>query len=196
MKNILIISSSPNSDGLTDACVRQAEEGIKKAGLDATCISLNAMQIAHCKACGNGWGICRTQHTCCIEDDFHVLQKQIDAADACIVISPVYWGETSEISKCFFDRLRRCEASKYFAPQSQKSNISVLSEKEVIIIATAGGSGNGTLTCLMEMERLFKTLRAKIFDRIPVTRFNRAYKLDAIRDAAFACAKTVKGQLS
>jgi hypothetical protein len=54
----------------------------------------------------------------------------------------------------------------------------------VIAVAAAGGSGNGTITCLLSMENWIKHVRARVFDLLPVNRWSRPYKLRAIRDAA------------
>ena len=183
MKKILIISSSPNDDGLTAACASSAEKGSEEAGASVKKISLNDMNIQNCRACGNGWGICRTQHNCIINDDFSKIQDEISQCDSLIIVTPVYWGEMSEISKSFFDRFRRCEASKHFGENTDI--ISALYDKNVVLIAAAGGSGNGTLSCLSQMENLVKHVRGKIFDRITVTRFNRSYKLVTIKQAGY-----------
>lgn len=182
MKNILIISSSPNTDGLTAACVDFAEKGVKRASGGVKSISLNKQNIKSCRVCDNGWGICNSKHTCIINDDFAKIKQEIADNDSIVIITPVYWGEMSETSKCFFDRLRRCEASKYFGKETQTS---VLADKNVILVAAAGGSGNGTITCLAQMERLIRHIRGKVFDRIDITRFNKRYKLQTIEEAAY-----------
>ena len=185
MQYTLILSSSPNTDGLTAECVERAAEGVKKAGGTVKHINLNKMKLESCRACDNGWGICRKKYECIIKDDFAEIKKDIDSAAAVIIITPVYWGEMSESAKCFFDRFRRCEASKYFAGMDADSPKSALDDKNAILIAAAGGSGNGTLSCLTQMENMIKHVRGKIFDRITVTRFNKKYKLDTIAEAAY-----------
>ena len=80
--------------------------------------------------------------------------------------------------KAFTDRLRRCEATR--------GEESGLSQKPIIMVAAAGGSGNGMITCLASMERWIQHVRARKWDFIPVNRWNRHYKLDTIRNAAQA----------
>ena len=98
-------------------------------------------------------------------------------AEGFVWVTPVYFGEPSEPFKAFFDRLRRCEATK------SGSNKSALSDKPVVCIAAAGGSGNGAVHCLSQMERLAKQLGATPFDFIPVTQRSREYQLETIHDA-------------
>jgi multimeric flavodoxin WrbA len=174
--NVLVISSSPNTDGLTAACAATAVEGARQAGAQAEEIRLNDLQVCLCQACDNGWGTCRPAHTCQVKDDFQALHARVLEADALVLVTPVYYGEMSESAKAFADRLRRCEATR--------GNESGLADKSVIAVAAAGGSGNGTITCLLSMERWIQHLRGRVFDLIPVKRWTRENKLGTIREAA------------
>ncbi|MEE8389644.1 MAG: flavodoxin family protein [Anaerolineae bacterium] len=174
--NIIVISSSPNKDGLTAACVAAAIEGARQAGGHAEQVRLNDLHVGMCLACDDGWGPCQSDHECQTEDDFQPLHARVLQADAYVFVTPVYWGEMSESAKAFTDRLRRCEALR--------GNESGLFDKPVIGVAAAGGSGNGMITCLQSMERWIEHVRARKFDLIPVNRWNREYKLVAIREAA------------
>jgi multimeric flavodoxin WrbA len=182
--NVLIIYSSPNDDGLTAACAAAALEGIRLGGGSAEEVRLNDLKIASCQACGEGWGACRTEHECELKDDFQALHQRVIQADALVLVSPVYWGEMSESAKAFTDRLRRSEATR--EPKSQ------LAGKPVIAVAAAGGSGNGTITCLGSMERWIQHTQGRVFDLIPVNRWTREYKLVTIRSAAQAMAQATK----
>lgn len=173
---VMIITGSPNKDGLTETCGQAAKMGIEDGKSEAVMVRLNDQDISKCHACGNGWGTCRDEHICQVGDDFQKLHKLMAGMDAYVVVTPVYWGEMSESAKAFFDRLRRCEAI------TKEKNI--IEGKPVISIAAAGGSGNGTLTCLASMERLFSHIRAEKFDMIGITRKNRNHMLEAIRNSA------------
>ena len=178
--NILVITTSPNKDGLTAACAAAALEGLQSAGVEAEPVWLNELKVGACQACENGWGTCRTEHECQVQDGFQALHARVRQADGLVLVTPVYWGEMSESSKSFTDRLRRCEAS--LADESH------LAGKPVVAVAAAGGSGNGMITCLLSVERWIQHVRARTFDLIPVNRWSREYKLAAIRSAAAACA--------
>ena len=178
---VLVIHSSPNLDGLTAACARAALEGVGGAGGQAEVVRLNDLDIGLCQACDNGWGMCRSEHRCIQEDDFAALQGRFAAAEGYVLVTPVYYGDLSETMKAFTDRLRRCEATK--------GEASSANGKPVLAIAAAGGGGGGAITCLHSMDRWVQHVRAERFDTIPVTRRNRAYKLEAIREAAEAMAQ-------
>ena len=171
----LIISSSPNPDGLTAACSGSALAGLLEAGAQAQQLDLCKLTLERCRQCGNGWGSCRDKHTCVIDDHFSLLHEVAARAEGIVIVTPVYWGEVSESAKCAFDRLRRCEASR--------GEDCALKDKPVIAIAAAGGSGNGVVSCLEQMERLIKHMRAQVTDLIGVTRRSRPYQLETIRAA-------------
>jgi len=178
--NLIIIQSSPNEDGLTAACAAAAAEGARQAGGSVEAIKLNDAHVGMCQACERGWGACHTTHECQVEDGFQALHQHLVTADGLVIVSPVYWGEMSESAKAFTDRLRRCEATR-----EQEQGGSKLAGKPFIAVAAAGGSGNGTMSCLGSMERWGQHVGARVFDLIPVNRWTRAYKLDAIRAAVY-----------
>lgn len=181
--DILVISSSPNVDGLTAACAAAAVEGVQQAGGQAEEIRLNDLNVGMCEACDSGWGTCQKEHECQVIDDFQPLHARVRQADALVLVTPVYWGDLSESAKAFTDRLRRCEAT--LRDQSH------LAGKPVIAVAAAGGSGGGMVTCLLNMERWIDHIRARKFDLLPVNRWSREYKFDAIQ----AAAKTMTEEL-
>ena len=174
--DILIISSSPNQDGLTAACTSSAVEGVRQAGAVPIEIRLNDLNIGACQACERGWGTCLNEHVCQTKDDFGEAHSRVLQANAYILVTPVYWGEMSESAKAFTDRLRRCEATR--------DRESGLVNKPVIAVAAAGGSGNGMLTCLASLERWIEHVRARKYDFIAVNRWNKEYKLASISEAA------------
>jgi multimeric flavodoxin WrbA len=176
--DLVVISASPNRDGLTAACTAAAVEGIRQAGGQLEEFWLNDLHVSQCLACANGWGTCRTDHVCTTADDFQHIHARVCEAGGLVLVTPVYWGEMSESAKAFTDRLRRCEAT--LAAESH------LAGKPVLAVAAAGGSGGGMITCLLSMERWIQHVRARTFDLIPVNRWSRPYKLAAIRAAAEA----------
>ena len=179
--NFLIVSGTPKHEGLCDSCVKAVREGAENAQVSAEVERVCDWHMARCAMCGDGWGDCLTKHTCRFGDDgFTEMQRRIARADALALVTPVYWWEMSEAMKAFFDRFRRCEATK-----GEKG---AMAGKAVLLVASAGGTGNGLLSCLEQMERLCRHLRARIYDYIGVNRWNKDYTLSAIRSAARAVA--------
>lgn len=184
---IMIISGSPNNEGLADSFVKQAQLGISNSGAEALDVRLNDLSIGMCRTCSkNGWGTCLEEHTCQVEDDFQKNHAAMDEMDGFVIISPVYWGDMSETTKAFLDRVRRCEGFK-----KEKH---FLKGKPIITVAIAGGTGNGCISCLATMERFIEHVQASSFDTIAVSRRNRNYKSDTIVEAVTAMLNRIQKQ--
>jgi multimeric flavodoxin WrbA len=176
---ILILSGNPKHDGLCQSIIDEVKLGAAEGGAEVEELRLWDLNINSCRVCGEGWGTCRSENYCAFgQDGFNDVQAKLKSSDAIVLASPVYWGETSEIFKNFIDRLRRCEFN-------QSEN---LRDKQVLLIAVPGGSGNGLLSCLEQMERFCRHTGAVIFDYIGVNRWNSDYKKLAAKTAAFAMA--------
>jgi multimeric flavodoxin WrbA len=170
----IVITASPNSDGLTSKCGNTALEGIRSAGGVAKLIDLNEAKIQGCLVCGNGWGECRTEGVCVIGDALHEIKSEIENAQGVVLVTPVYWGQPSEIVKYFLDRVRRCEGLKRDGSSLRGQNF--------ILIAAAGGSGNGTVSCLTDLELWCRHVGAVPVERIGVTRRTSESMMGVIRE--------------
>ena len=81
----------------------------------------------------------------------------------------------AEPLKALLDRVRRCDCKVNHA----------LNGKKAMIVACAGGSGNGAVRCLGLMEDTLKHMGMDVRERIPVTRFSSSYMPKAIQSAAW-----------
>jgi len=179
----LIISGNPKSDGLCAEVIKQVQKGTLAANVDAEILTV--ADLDRCDVCDNGWGTCRNQHVCAYgEDGFNEAQDKVKNAEQICIVTPVYWGEMAEGLKGFLDRLRRCEYGEKGA----------LAGKQILLIASPGGSGRGALTCLEQMERFCNQTSAVIFDYIAINRWNSDYKKEAVFAAAKAMASGRKAK--
>ena len=182
MKKVAVIWSSPNVDGLTASCKDQFIKGLAEAGAQVEEIHLNKKKIEHCRACGNGWGTCNKNGSCVLQDDFVEIYKTLAEADGIVWISAVYWSDVTECFKAFFDRLRRCDATKNH----------FLAEKRCILMACAGGTGRGTIECLTQLERGLTHMGMRVYDRISVVRYNKDYVLPMLSEAGKTYANVLE----
>ena len=135
---------------------------------------LPEMKIRRCRQCDDrGWGICRTEGRCIIEDDFAALVDKIKAADIVVFASPVYFGDLSESIRTLLDRLRRTcmhEAGK-----------DGINGTLAVGICVAGGGGGGGPSCTVSLEKILRTCGFDVVDLIPVRRQNLDMKLEVLR---------------
>lgn len=171
---VIAIQSSPNLDGLTSSLAQAVLKGVEAEGGVTELIHLNELDLKQCSACENGWGICRTEGTCILKDDFESIRKKIGDSVVFVFATPVYFGDLSESAKVFLDRLRRVERSKDFRGFEGKNTIG---------IASAGGGGGGAVRALYTLENYLRRLGFDIFDLVPVTKFSKEHKLEMLEKA-------------
>ncbi len=178
---VLALYASPNTDGLTAAMARAALAGAAAAGAETELLGLCDLDLGACGQCDNGWGTCRTEGTCVIEDDFEQVRRKIEAADAVVISTPVYFGDLAEVAKCFLDRLRRTSRAE--------GQISLTAGRWALSLACAGGGGGGGPTTLVALERYYGVLQMPVFDALIATRRNREYMIQAAEQAGAALVR-------
>jgi multimeric flavodoxin WrbA len=178
---LLIVSGNPKKeDGLCHDLEEAVKAGAQEAGAAAE--FLYADNIPKCHVCGGGWGICREKHACAFADDgFGEAQATVREADMYCLSTPVYWQESSEHLKALIDRLRRCEFGQ-----------GALFKKPSLLLASAGGSGNGILQALEQLQRFVVHTGGSVYDMIGQNRWNAAYKQKAASEAAKAMVLSLK----
>ncbi|MFB3881626.1 MAG: flavodoxin family protein [Armatimonadota bacterium] len=183
---ILVMQASPNLDGLTATMAKEALAGAQAAGAEAELLNLRKLKLGACLACDDGWGKCRRESLCIIEDDLEMVRGKMAESDGVVLSTPVYFGEVAEIMKNFLDRLRRCERAGPADPRVEGVR--------VMNIAAAGGGGGGGPSCLVVMERYCAHMGLPIFDQMIVTRRSRDYMVAAAREAGEAFVKYIEDQ--
>lgn len=175
----LVISGSRNPDGRTALLINAMCKGIESSGGKTEVIYLPNMDIEVCRQCNDdGWGICRDGDKCIIDDDFHSIVDKINNADVTVFANPVYFGDLSESMKSFLDRLRRVKTTIPKEPVQNMPGPFNNDEGTVAVgLCYAGGSGNGTTSCCMNLERILMFCGFDVVDMIPARRENLDNKL-------------------
>ena len=174
---VLALNASPNKDGLTAVSAEAVLSGAQEAGAEVELVHLCDLDLQVCGACDRGWGTCRSEGRCVLDDEFEQLRQRIFAADVWVLSTPVYFGEPSEVARVLLDRLRRCNSG----PSGGQ-----LRGKDLVGICAAGGSGRGVGTCADTLERIGSHIGARVADMILITRRNKLYKVDDLKAAGKA----------
>lgn len=172
---ILIVSGSRNPEGQTARAANAFLEGVREAGAECDIIFLPPMKIERCRQCENdGWGICRSEGRCVIDDDLASVADEIRGADAVVFATPVYWSDLSESLQAFLNRLRRtCIAD---------SGRAGIEGKPAVGICVAGGGGGGAPECTTRLEWILRTTGFDVVDLIPVRRQNLESKVKTLKN--------------
>ena len=99
---VVFILGSRNPQGQTARAAEAVLRGVRESGGHTETFLLPEKNIERCRQCGDdGWGTCRTEGRCVIEDDFAALVQQIIDADAAVFATPVYSSDLSESLRAF-----------------------------------------------------------------------------------------------
>ena len=175
MKAIALIGSR-NPDGQTAQAVNAFLQGLEFANMGYESIFLPPLQIERCRQCDEtGWGLCKKEGRCKVQDDFARLVEKIRTADAAVFATPVYFSDLSESLKAFLDRLRRITR--------HDEGKTGLAGKPAVGICVAGGGGGGSALCAFGLEKTLATCGFSVVDMVPVRRQNLDRKIALLRVA-------------
>jgi len=176
---VLVLSGSRNRQGKTAQAINAILKGVDKAGGNSESIFLTELALEKCRQCNDdGWGDCRSKGRSIIEDDFASIVEKIETADVLVFATPVYYGDLSESMRGFLDRFRRTRfIRRPPAGQSVPGLPPYGGSTAAIGLCYAGGSGNGTISCCANLERILQTSGFDVVDMIPARRQNLEIKL-------------------
>jgi multimeric flavodoxin WrbA len=171
----LIISGSRNREGQTARAIKAVQKGISDGKGKSEVIFLTELKIERCRQCDpDGWGLCRKEGRCIIDDDLASIVEKIKAADVLVFANPVYFGDLSESMRAFLDRFRRTLFKPGMAP---RPGFPMSGGTPAIGISYAGGSGNGTVSSSATLERVLQTCGFDVVDMIQARRQNIDVKI-------------------
>jgi multimeric flavodoxin WrbA len=180
--NALMIVGSRDPHGRTAQTAAAVAEGLAEKGFACETVFLVEKDIRRCRQCNDdGWGPCRNESYCVIDDDFAELLQRMQAADVLVFATPVYMAEPSESMKTFGDRLRRVSW-----PEPEKVH---LKNKPALGICVAGGGGGGAIRCCGILDGILQTSGFDVVDMVPVRRQNMELKLNLLRITGSYLAK-------
>lgn len=171
---VLMLSGSRNPEGQTARAAGAMVEGVLGAGAEVEQIFLPTLDIGRCNQCeDSGWGKCREQGRCALDDDFDDVLEKLNEASAVIFATPVYYSDLSESMRALTDRLRRiCTFD---------SSNAQIEGKAAIGVCVAGGGGGGATACCVSLEQVLTTCGFDVVDMVPVRRQNLDAKLPGLR---------------
>lgn len=170
----IIICGSRSAEGQTARAAQALEQGLADEGGAAEVAFLPTLDIQRCRQCDPaGWGLCRKEGRCVIEDDFQGLVGKLREADAAVFATPVYFSDLSESLRAFLDRLRRT-----CMHDAGKQGIA---GTPAVGICVAGGGGGGAPSCCASLEKIIARCGFDVADLVPVRRQNLEMKLDVLR---------------
>ncbi|MDH4138970.1 MAG: flavodoxin family protein [Coriobacteriia bacterium] len=157
---VVCIAGSPrrhgNSEQMLDACIR----GIEAAGGVAERIAVVEYGIKPCQGCN----ACSLTGECVVRDRMREIYPRLDAADAIVVASPVYFATVPAVLKALYDR---CQP--YWA------RIHVLKEPPAgpkrpgaLLLVRGGGDSFGFQAAVYTTKSVFAVLGVECVEQVKV----------------------------
>jgi multimeric flavodoxin WrbA len=166
---VFMISGSRNPEGRTAHCCNAIAKGLTKAGAASELVFLPTMNLERCRQCDpDGWGICRREGRCIIDDDFATLVDKLKEADVAVFANPVYFRDLTENMRGFLDRVRRLNFMQSSRP---------FSGKPAMGLCLAGGGGGGAPSACYNLETILQMCGFDVIDMWAVRRQNIEIKL-------------------
>jgi len=106
---ILGICGSPRIGGNTHILLKEVLRGAKDNGAECKEIILNRLNFSPCQECAN----VRKDGVCKVQDDMHIVYREVARADTVIVASPIFFGSISAQTKMMIDRYQCFWLTKY-----------------------------------------------------------------------------------
>jgi len=185
---VLVLSGSRNPQGKTAHAIDSVRRGITEAGGESDCLFLPTLNLERCRQCeSDGWGLCRKEGRCIIDDDFPSLVEKIKLSDAVVFANTVYYGDLTESMRGFLDRLRRIRFMRK-APEGTPGI-------PAVGICYAGGGGNGAPNCCASLDKVLQQCGFDVVDMVPIRRQNLEVKLPALENIGkWLITKPTSGQ--
>jgi len=171
----LVLVGSRNDRGQTATAAAAFGEGLRESGATVETVFLPCLNIERCRQCDDdGWGMCKKEGRCIIEDDLEDILSKGSEADLLVFATPVYFSDTSESLRAFLDRLRR---------MLRFSGRDDIRGKKAVGICVAGGGGGGAPECAGHLDLMLRGCGFDVLDMVPVRRQNLEIKVRTLRTA-------------
>lgn len=131
---VLGIAGSPRRNGNSDRLLSAALEGAREAGARIETIVASASGVNPCRGCN----ACSRDGRCIQRDGGDDLYAAIDAADALIIASPVYFATVPAVLKTLYDRMQPYWARAHVLKQPRSPR-----RPGAILLVRAGGDPFG-----------------------------------------------------
>lgn len=165
---LLAIAGSPrrggNSDALLDACAA----GAAAAGAEVDRLVVASAGIGFCTGCNE----CSKDGSCIVRDGMQAVYPRIDAADAFVIATPVYFATVPAVLKAFYDRCQPYWARRFVLHQPLERR-----RPAALLVVGGGGDPYGNSCAIAPTRSILAILGADYLHELAV-------EADARGDAA------------
>jgi len=140
---LLAIAGSPRRGGNSDALLAACTEGARAAGAEVDLLVVSEAGIAPCTGCN----ACSKDGHCVIDDGMQGVYPRLEAADAIVVATPVFFATVPAVLKALYDRCQPYWARRYVLHEP------VLRRRPAGLLVVGGGGDPFGNTCAVTTTR-------------------------------------------
>ena len=140
-KNILVLTGSPRKGGNSDRMAQAFIKGAQSAGHHTEKFEAAFHRVDGCRACRACW---KTGTACVFSDAFRELEPLLEAADAIVFATPLYWFGFPAQLKAAIDKL-----NTYTVPSCPRS----LKIRECALMVCGADDDESSFTAIIENYR-------------------------------------------
>lgn len=134
MANWVILAGSPYGRGKCSNAATRIADVIREQGTSVTLFSCARITVHGCIGCDR----CKEDFTCIYSDDLVRISSALDAADAVLVVSPIYFAGVPSQFKAVLDRFQ----PYFWKRQHQIEQGEALPPKRALYVALVGEGGD------------------------------------------------------
>ena len=147
---VLCIAGSPRRGGNSEQLLDSLMAGVEGEGGRAIKLVATDAGVRPCRGCN----ACSRTGTCIQRDGMDAVHEELDAADAIVVATPVYFATVPAVLKIIFDRCQPYWARRYVlggaAPATKRPG--------GILVVGGGGDPFGTACAVTAVRSVFAVL--------------------------------------
>lgn len=171
---VLGIAGSPRRHGNSERLLQAALGGAREAGADTKLLAAADATLRPCQGCN----ACSLTGECVQRDGGPAFYDALDAADALLVSSPVFFATVPATLKILIDRLQPYWARTYVLGQDRPAR-----RPGGILLARSGGDPYGYTAAEATIRSALAVLNVDVLGQVVAEGVDRPADLDARPDA-------------
>jgi multimeric flavodoxin WrbA len=157
---ILCIAGSPRRRGNTDQLLDALADGVSQAGGVPVRLAVSQAGISPCRGCN----ACSSDGVCVVRDGMDDVYRMLDAADAIVTATPVYFATVPAVLKVMLDRCQPYWARRYVLHEPQ----ALQKRPGAVLVVGGGGDPFGTACAFSPVESVYAVLGVTVDHRIEI----------------------------
>ncbi len=157
---VLCVAGSPRRGGNTDRLLDELSTGVEAAGGEPVRLVAATSGAAPCRGCN----ACSKTGRCILRDGMDEVYAELDAADAIVVATPVFFATVPAVLKTLLDRCQPYWARRYVLGEPAPS----IRRPGSILVVGGGGDPFGTQCAFTPVKSVFNVLGVESGDTLEV----------------------------